>query len=81
MLKKGDLQLCENNQTTSLICHARKVILKNLLRRMKAKLKEEIDVSQAGYTPGTGTGSVRNFLRFIAYSKAFDSTRYWKLGQ
>ncbi len=93
--KKGDLQLCENYRTISLICHASKIMLKIILCRMTKKLKEEISASQAGYMKHRGTRDhiynlqmlIRKcqemqqdlFICFVDYSKAFDNARYNQL--
>jgi len=93
--KKGDLQLCENYRTISLICHASKIMLKIILCRMTKKLSEEISESQAGYMKHRGTRDhiynlqmlIRKcqemqqdlFICFVDYSKAFDNARYNQL--
>ena len=40
--KKGDLQLCSNYRTISLISHASKILLKVIMKRMENKLEEEV---------------------------------------
>ncbi|GFO14350.1 endonuclease-reverse transcriptase [Plakobranchus ocellatus] len=47
--KKGDLQLCSNYRTISLISHASKILLKIIMKRMERKLEEEVSNSQAGF--------------------------------
>ena len=81
--------MCESaNDLISLICHASKIILKVIGRRMKIKLQAEISDEQAGFREGRGTReqivNIRNiiekcrehrhpfYLCLIDYSKAFD---------
>ena len=86
--KKGNLKECSNHRTISLICHASKVLLKIIIRRLKLKLEQEICDEQAGFREGRGTRdqivNIRNviekckghkiplYMCFIDYSKAFD---------
>lgn len=44
--KKGNLQLCQNYRTTSLISHSSKVMLKIPLNRLKLQAEEIIAVEQ-----------------------------------
>ena len=78
-----------------MICHASKVLLKVISRRMKVKLKEEISEEQAGFREGRGTRdqivNIRNviekcselkhplYMCFIDYSKAFDCVSHHQL--
>ena len=42
LLKKGNLQLCQNYRTSSLISHPSKVMLRTLLNRLKPQIEEII---------------------------------------
>ena len=47
--KKGNLQLCQNYRTISLIGHSSKLMLKVILNRLKAQAEELIAEEQAGF--------------------------------
>ena len=47
--KKGNLQLCQNYRTISLISHSSKVMLKVILNRLKPQAEEIIAEDQAGF--------------------------------
>ena len=47
--KKGNLQLCQNDRTISLISHSSKVMLKFILNRLKPQAKEIIAEDQTGF--------------------------------
>ena len=47
--KKGNLQLCQNYRTISLISHSSKVMLKVILNRLKPQAEEIIVEEQAGF--------------------------------
>ena len=51
--KKGNLQLCQNYRTISLISHSSKVMLKVILNRLKPQ--EIIAEEQAGFRAGRST--------------------------
>ena len=86
--KKGNLKECANHRTISLICHASKVLLKIIIKRMKNKLEQEIYDEQARFCEGRETRdqivNIRNviekcrehrlplYMCFIDYSKAFN---------
>lgn len=53
--KKGDLKLCENYRTISLIPHASKVLLEVIRRRLKPHIEANIAEEQAGFRPGRST--------------------------
>lgn len=53
--KKGNLQLCQNYRTISLISHASKVMLKVILNRLKPQAEEIIVEEQAGFRSGRST--------------------------
>ena len=89
--KKGNLQLCQNYRTISLISHPSKVMLKILLNRLKPEAEKIIAEEQAGFRPGRSTTEQIFNLRilcerylqhqqdlyhvFIDFKKAFD--RVW----
>ena len=50
--KKGNLQMCQNYRTISLINHSSKVMLKILLNRLKPQAEEIITEEQAGFRVG-----------------------------
>ena len=50
--KKGNLQLCQNYRTLSLISHPSKVMLKIILNRLQAQAEEIIAEEQAGFRAG-----------------------------
>ena len=53
--KKGNLQLCQNYRTISLISHSSKVMLKVILNRLKPQAEEIIVEEQAGFRAGRST--------------------------
>ena len=55
LLKKGNLQLCQNYRTISLISHPSKVMLKIILNRLQPQAEEIIAVEQAGFRAGRNT--------------------------
>ena len=89
--KKGNLQICNNYRTISLISHPSKVLLKVLLNRLKPQAEEIIAEEQAGFRTGRSTTEQIFNLRiicekylqhqqdlyhvFIDFKKAFD--RIW----
>ena len=93
--KKGDLQQCSNYRTISLISHARKVMLKIIMKTIERKLEAEINVVQVGFRQGRGTRDHIFNLRMIIqkccefnqplftcfadYTKAFDSIEHQQL--
>ncbi|KAI0221682.1 hypothetical protein LSAT2_027035 [Lamellibrachia satsuma] len=86
--KKGNLQMCQNYRTISLISHPSKVMLKILLNRLKPQAEEIIAEEQAGFRAGLSTIEQIFNLRilcekhlqhqqslyhvFIDFKKAFD---------
>ena len=53
--KKGDLQLCENHRTITLIPHASKILLEIIRRRLKPHIESNLSEEQAGFRPGRST--------------------------
>ena len=89
--KKGNLQLCQNYRTISLISHPSKVMLMIILNRLKPQAEQIIAEEQAGFRAGRSTTEQIFNLRvlcekhlqhqsdlyhvFIDFKKAFD--RVW----
>ena len=89
--KKGNLQLCQNYRTISLISHPNKVMLKIILNRLQPQAEEIIAEEQAGFRAGRSTTEQIFNLRilcekylqhqqnlhhvFIDFKKAYD--RVW----
>ena len=63
--KKGDLLMCSNYRTISLISHASKILLNVLLKRMENKLEKEVSNTQAGFRKNRGTRDHIFNLRMI----------------
>ena len=90
--KKGNLQLCQNYGTISLISHPSKVMLNIILNRLQPQTEEIIADEQAGFRTGRSTTEQIFNLRilsekylqhqqslyhvFIDFKKAFD--RIWR---
>ena len=55
LLKKGNLRQCQNYRTISLISHLSKVMLKNILKRLKPQAEKTIAEEQAGFRGGRST--------------------------
>ena len=53
--KKGNLQLCQNYRTVSLISHPSKVMLKIIRNRLRPQAEEIIAEEQAGFRAGRST--------------------------
>ena len=86
--KKGNLQLCQNYRTVSLISHPSKVMLKIILNRLQPQAEEIIAEEQAGFRAGRSTTEqifnlmilCEKYLQnqqnlyhvFIDFKKAFD---------
>ena len=89
--KKGNLQICNNYRTISLISHPSKVILKAILDRLNPQAEEIIAEEQAGFRTGRSPNEpIFNLIficekyiqhqkdlyhAFIDFKKAFD--RVW----
>ena len=92
--KKGNLQLCQNYRTISLISHPSQVMPRILLNRLKPQAEETIKEEQAGFRAGRSTTeqifNLRRrcekylqhqqnlYLVFVDFKKAFD--RVWQAG-
>ena len=63
--KKGDLKLCNNYRTLSLISHPSKVLLRVILNRPKHQASEIIAEEQAGFMSGRSTAEQIFNLRMI----------------
>ena len=90
--KKGNLQLCQNYRTISLISHSSEVMLKVILNRLKPQAEEIIAEEQAGFRAGKSTTEQIFNLRilcekylqhqqnlyhvFIDLKKTFDRVRH-----
>ena len=88
----GNLQLCQNYRTISLISHPSKVMLKIILYRLKPETEKIIAEEQAGFHPRHSTTeqifNLRIFLErylhhqqdlyhvFIDFKKTFDRVRH-----
>ena len=55
LLKNGNLKLCQNYHTISLISHPSKVMLKIILNRLKPEAEKIIAEEKAGFRPGRST--------------------------
>ena len=63
--KKGNLQLCQNYRTISLISHPSKVLLKFILNRLQPQAEETIAEEQAGFRAGRSTTEEIFSLRIL----------------
>ena len=63
--KKGNLQLCQNYRTISLIRHSSKVMQKVILNRLKPQAEEIIAEEQAGFRAGRSTTEQTFNLRIL----------------
>ena len=63
--KKGNLQLCQNYRTISLISHSSKVMLKVIFNRLQPEAEEIIAVEQAGFRAGRSTTEQIFYLRIL----------------
>ena len=93
--QKGSTKECANHQTTALISHASKIMLKILHARLKHYANQELPDVQAGLRKERGTrDQIANicwmiqkarefkkniYLCFINYPKAFDCVDHDKL--
>ena len=63
--KKGNLQLCQNYRTISLISHPSEVMLRILVNRLKPQAEEIIKEEQAGFRAGRSTTEQMFNLRIL----------------
>ena len=63
--EKGNLQLCQNYRTISLISHSSKVMLKVILKRLKLQAEEIIAEEQAGLRAERSTAEQILKLRIL----------------
>ena len=93
--KKSNAMECEEYRTISLICHASKILLKVLTKRIEAKAKDYIGQNQFGFRKGCGTRDAIGVMRmlcerslehgsdvymcFVDFEKAFDRVKWTKL--
>ena len=63
--KKGNLQLCQNHRTVSLISHPSKVMLKMILNILQPQAEETIAEVQAGFRAGRSTAEQIFSLRIL----------------
>ena len=63
--KKGNLQLCQNNRTISLISHPSKVMLKIILNRLQPQAEDIIAEERAGFRGGRSTTEQIYNLRIL----------------
>ena len=80
---KGNMQLCKNYRTTSLISHPSKVLLSDILNRLRLQAEAIISEEQTGILAGRSTSEQIFNLRilcekytpstvFIGFKKALD---------
>ena len=75
--KKGNTKECANHQTTTLIFHASKIILKILSARLQHYANQELPDVQAGFRKGRGTRvRVANIHWTIEKSMEFQKNIY-----
>jgi retron-type reverse transcriptase len=93
--KKSGTRKCKEHRTISLICHAAKIMLRILNRRLASKMKENIGEEQFGFVRGRGTRDAIGLIRtvderymergkavsmcFVDLEKAFDRVNWRKL--
>ena len=61
--KKGNLQLCQNYRTISLISHSSKVMLKVILNRLKPQAEEIIAEEQAGFRAEEASSTLESCVK------------------
>jgi exonuclease III len=93
--KKANAVECADHRTISLICHASKVMLKILTKRIEGRVKDFLGRNQFGFRKGCGTrdaiGVVRTlcdrsleygndvYICFVDFEKAFDRVNWVKM--
>ena len=67
----------KNVQTTALISHASKVMLKILQARLQQYMNRELPDVQAGFRKGTGTrDQIANILGIMEKAREFEKNKY-----
>ena len=95
--KKENAVDCEDHRTISLICHASKILLKVLTKRIEGKVKDFLSNRQFGFRSGVGTRDAIGVMRmmcerslehgndlyvcYVDFEKAFDRVRWDKMMQ
>ena len=84
--KKGNLQLCQNYRTISLISHPSKAMLRILLNRLKPQAEEIIKEEQAGFRAGRSTTEQIFHLRilcekYLQYRQSLYHISSWTSGK
>src|SRR6516225_7306849 len=95
--KKENAVDCEDHRTISLICHASKIMLKVLTRRIEGKVTDYLSKGQFGFRSGVGTRDAIGVMRmlcersldhdndiyvcFVDFEKAFDRVKWDKMMQ
>ena len=70
--------MSKNVQTTALILHASKVMLKILQARLQQYMKHELPDVQAGFRKGRGTrDQITNICRIIEKAREFQKSIYF----
>src|SRR6184192_2275154 len=93
--KKNNAVNCSDHRTISLICHASKIMLKVLTKRIEAKAKQLFWRNQFGFRKGCGTRDAVGVMRtqcerslkcgnevyicFVDFEKAFDRVNWVKM--
>ena len=93
--KKSNATECGDYRTISLICHASKIMLKILTKRIEHKVQNFISKNQFGFKRGCGTRDAIGVLRmlcernieygkdvyvcFVDFEKAFDRVNWTKM--
>ena len=75
---KGNAKECSNYQTTVLISHASKVMLKNLQASLQQYVSCELPDVQAGFIKGRGTSDqIANICWIIEKTREFQKNIYF----
>jgi len=93
--KKENAVECEDHRAINLICHASKIMLKVLTKRIEARAKDFLSRGQFGFRRGVGTRDAIGVMRmlsdrslehekdlyvcYIDFEKAFDRVRWDKM--
>ena len=93
--KKNNATECKDFRTISLICHASKIMLRVLTKRIEAKVQHMLGRNQFGFRKGCGTRDAVGVMRtlcerslehgndvyicFVDFEKAFDRVNWAKM--